>query len=91
MVKSKVMAALGIGACAACCAGAIALPWAAGAGFLGLAGSSAIAIIAGLEWLALAAGAIAVGAGILFLYQRRKVASPACPVDGSCGGKSTQP
>lgn len=89
-MKSKFIAAIGLGACAACCAGAIALPWAIGAGFLGLAGGSAVVIGASLEMLALLAAAIGAGAIAVFLFQRQKAKAKACATDGSCGCKPSQ-
>jgi hypothetical protein len=84
-MKSKFIAAIGLGACAACCAGAIALPWAIGVGVLGLAGGSAVAIGASLEILALITAVIGAAGIAGYLFQRRKAKAKTCATDGSCG------
>ena len=86
-MKNKFIAAIGLGACATCCAGAIALPWAISAGFLGLAGGSAVAIGASLETLALVGAVVGAGGIAMFLFQRQKAKAKACATDGSCGCK----
>jgi hypothetical protein len=88
-MKSKGLAAIGIGACAAACAGALALPAMLGAGALGAGETLAIFSGASVEVVVCLIAAAAI-AGVAFLWGRKtraQATQQACATDGACGCK----
>lgn len=86
-MKNKGLAAIGIGACAAACAGALALPAILGAGALGAGGTLAVFSGTSVE-VVVCLLAVAAIAGMFFLWGRKaraQVTKQACASDGSCG------
>jgi hypothetical protein len=88
-MKSTKIVAVGVGACAAACAGAAALPLLAGAGILGAGGLGAGTLLAGLgvaEIICVGAPIlIFIAAGIFFVTRQRTSHPASCAADGSCG------
>ena len=84
-MKSKHMAALGLGACATACAASLALPAMLGAGVLGLGGAATVLAGVGAEVVICGAGALAMISGMVLLFRRKVAESARCASDGGFG------
>lgn len=88
-MTNKILATLGISACAAACAASVALPAIFGASVLGAGGVFAWASGLSLEVIICLLAALGIAA-VAFYRGRQKAQTQSCASDGSCGCKATK-